>query len=244
MVALLGLSLRRPVLMAVSFSLMSDEARAKRRYDASGRRAQAEATRARVVEAAGRVFLERGYAGATIPAIAAEAGVALQTVYRAAPGKAGLLAAAVEAAVAGGVERSRRPVESRPAIRSIIDEADPRRQLALYAHTQPGIWARVGPLLRVLEAAAASEPELRRLQQEQDAQRHAGLSRFTRLLDERGALRAGLSPERAADVIVTLGSHGTYQSLVVTHGWTDEEYEAWLADALQHGLLAAPTESR
>jgi AcrR family transcriptional regulator len=223
---------------------MSEEARAKRRYDASGRRLRAEATRARVVDAASRVFLARGYAGATIPAIAAEAGVALQTVYRAAPGKAGLLAAAVDAAVAGGVERSQRPVESRPAIRAIIDEPDPRRQLALYAHTQPGIWARVGPLLRVLEAAAASEPDLRRLQQEQDAQRHAGLTRFTRLLHERGALRAELTPQRAADLIVTLGSHATYRSLVITRGWTDEQYEAWLADTLQHCLLTQPIRSR
>ena len=69
---------------------MSEEARPKRRYDTTGRRVRAEATRDRVVEAASRVFLARGYTGATIPAIAAEAGVALQTVYRAAPGKAGL----------------------------------------------------------------------------------------------------------------------------------------------------------
>jgi AcrR family transcriptional regulator len=217
---------------------MSEKARPKRRYDASGRRLRAEGTRTRVVDAASRVFLAHGYAGATIPAIAAEAGVALQTVYRAAPGKAGLLAAAVEAAVAGGVERAQRPVEGRPAIRAIIEEPDPRRQLALYARTQPGIWSRVGPLLRVLDAAASSEPDLRRLQQEQDAQRHAGLTRFTRLLHERGALRAELTPERAADLLVTLGSHATYQSLVISSGWSDEQYEAWLADTLQHCLLA------
>jgi len=217
---------------------MSEEARPKRRYDATGRRRQAEVTRARVVEAASRVFLTHGYSGATIPLIAAEAGVALQTVYRAAPGKAGLLAAAVQAAVAGGSDRSQRPVESRPAIRAINDEPDPGRQLALYAHTQPGIWARVGPLLRVLEAAAASEPELRRLQQEQDAQRHAGLTRFAGRLHEQGALRAGLTPQRAADLIVTLGSHATYQSLVINHGWTNQQYEAWLTEALQHSLLS------
>ncbi|MGH8823140.1 MAG: TetR/AcrR family transcriptional regulator, partial [Jiangellaceae bacterium] len=160
-----------------------------------------------------------------------------QTVYRAAPGKAGLLEAAVIAAVAGGVERSEVPVEQRPAIRAIIEEADPYRQLALYAHTQPGIWSRVGPLLRVLEAAAGSEPDLRRLQQEQDAQRLAGLTRFARSLQERSALRDGLTPEHAADIIVTLGSRATYDSLVATRGWADDQYEAWLADALQHSLL-------
>jgi AcrR family transcriptional regulator len=190
-----------------------------------------------VVDAATRVFLEQGYAGATIPAIAAEAGVALQTVYRAAPGKAGLLAAAVNAAVAGGSERAATPVDDRPAIRAIIDEPDASQQLRQYAHTQPGIWSRVGPLLRVLEAAAASEPELRQLQRDQDAQRHAGLTRFARLLEERGALRDDLTPERAADLIITLAAFATYDSLVATRGWTPDEYETWLAEAMQSSLL-------
>jgi len=216
---------------------MSENARPKRRYDDTGRRRQADATRERVIAAAAQAFLEHGYAAATVPAIAAEAGVALRTLYRAAPGKAGLLAAAVRAAVAGGVAREEVPVDDRPAIRAIIDEPDPRRQLALYAHTQPGIWARVGPLLRVLDAAADSEPELRQLQREEDSQRHDGLIRFARLLHERGGLRDDLTPERAADIIVTLGSFATFDSLVTTHGWTHDQYETWLADTLQHSLL-------
>jgi AcrR family transcriptional regulator len=216
---------------------MSENARPKRRYDGSGRRRQAEATRAKVVAAATRVFLRHGYAGATIPAIAAEAGVALQTVYRAAPGKAGLLAAAVSAAVAGGFERSLTPVEERPAIRAVIAEKDPRRKLALYAHTQPGIWSRVGPLLRVLDIAAASEPDLRRVQEEQDAPRRAGLTQLARSLQDRGVLREGLTPEQAADIIVALGSQATYDSLVIKSGWTNDQYEAWLTDTLQHSLL-------
>ena len=106
------------------------------------------------MEAAARLFVERGYAGTTIPAIAAEADVAVETVYRSASGKAGLLADAVRAAVAGGSDRAEVPVTERPAIRRIAEEQDPVRQLELYAATQPGIWSRVGPLLRVLDAAA------------------------------------------------------------------------------------------
>jgi AcrR family transcriptional regulator len=216
---------------------MSGKATSKRRYDNTGRREHAQATRAAVVDAATRVFLEHGYVGATVPAIAAEAGVSLQTVYRAAPGKAGLLAAAVRAAVAGGSGRAEVPVDDRPAIRAIIEEPDPAEQLRLYAHTQPGIWARVGPLLRVLEAAAASEPDLRRLQLEEDAERHAGLTRFALLLAERGALRAELTPAQAADIIATLCSLATYDSLVTRHGWPRDRYETWLTDLLRHSLL-------
>jgi hypothetical protein len=51
------------------------------------------------------------------------------------------------------------------------------------------------------------------------------LSRFARLLQQRGALREHLTPERAADIIVTLGSFATYDSLVATRGWTHDQYE-------------------
>ena len=183
------------------------------------------------------VFLDKGYAGATIPAIAAEAGVALQTVYRAAPGKAGLLEAAVRAAVAGGVARAAVEVEERPAIRAVIDETDPARQLELYAATQPGIWARVGPLLRVLEAAAASEPELERLRRAEGELRRTGLGRFMALLVERRALKPGLSAERAADVIWTLCSQANHDQLVLDRGWSTEDYRVWLADTLKAALL-------
>ena len=183
---------------------MSEPARPKRRYDASRRREQAIQTRARIIDAAGRVFLERGYAGATIPTIAAEAGVAVETVYRSASGKAGLLAAAVQAALAGGAERAERPVEQRVGIRRVIDETDPRRQLAAYAATQPEVWSRVGPLLRVLDAAATTDDVLIELRERHAQQRLVGLRRFADLLAHTNALRPGLTAERAADMIWTI----------------------------------------
>lgn len=80
-----------------------------------------------MVEAAATVFPAHGYAGATISQIAAEAGVAVETVYRSAAGKAGLLEAAVVSALAGGVQRAGVPVEERPAIPAVIEESGSRR---------------------------------------------------------------------------------------------------------------------
>lgn len=217
---------------------MSEKARPKRKYDATSRRAQAGRTREQVIDAATRLFLEHGYAGATIPGIAAEAGVALRTVYRAAPGKAALLDAAVQAALAGGVERAQVPVEQRPAIGALIDEPDPRRQLELYARTQPGVWRRVGPLLRVLDAAAASEPELERLRETHAAARRAGLGRFAALLESRGALKPCLTADRAADIIWTVCAQANFDALVGSCGWSEAEYEQWVAETLQAALLA------
>lgn len=216
---------------------MVESARPKRRYHSPRRKAQSEQTRVKVVEAAHRVFLERGYVGATIPQIAAQAGVAVETVYRAAEGKAGLLQAAVQAALAGGVERADVPVVQRPGIRRVIEETDPRRQLALYAGTQPGVWSRVAPLLRVLEAAAPGDPKLRALRDQHAQQRLAGLRDFAALLAERGALRRGLSAEQAADIIWTVCAQANYDALVTSRGWSHDEYRDWLADTLAHALL-------
>ena len=218
---------------------MVERASHKRRYDATGRRREATHTRTRVIEAAARAFLASGYAGATIPRIAADAGVSVETVYRAAAGKAGLLEAAVRAALAGGVERADVEVEERPAIRAVIVETDPRRQLAAYAATQPGIWSRVGPLLRVLDAAAASDEALQALRDQQAEFRLNGLRRFAALLAERGALRPGLTVDRAADIIWTVCAQANYESLVRARGWSHDEYRDWLTDTLAAHLLPA-----
>ncbi|MHA6782346.1 TetR/AcrR family transcriptional regulator [Pseudonocardia saturnea] len=209
-----------------------------RRYDSSRRREQSARTRVRIVEAAAQAFLEHGYTGATIPMIAASAGVAVETVYRSAAGKAGLLAAAVQAALAGGAQRAETPVDERPGVRRVIEAADGRGRLHAYAATQPGVWGRVGPLLRVLDTAAAGDPALRALQEEHAAQRLAGMRRFAGLLAERGELRADLTVERAADVLWTLCAQATHDSLVVARGWSAQEYRDWLGDMLAAALLA------
>jgi AcrR family transcriptional regulator len=216
---------------------MSENARPRRRYDAPRRRERAAGTRRRIIDAATRLFLERGYVGTTIPAVAVEAGVAVETVYRSAGGKAELLAAAVQAALAGGAERAELPVEKRPGIRRVIEEPDPRRQLRAYAATQPGVWGRSGRLLSVLEAACGHDPALVALQDRLTAQRLDGLRRFAQLLHDRGALRSGLPADRAADLLWTICAQANYDSLVTRRGWTADEYQAWLGDTLISSLL-------
>jgi AcrR family transcriptional regulator len=218
---------------------MSENTRPRRRYDTRLRREQAAHTRARILEAAHRVFLERGYAGATIPRIASEAGVAVETIYRAAPGKPGLLAAVVETALAGGMDNAELPVEQRPGIRRVIEEEDPVRKLQLYAATQPGVYGRAGALLRVLDEAATSIPELARLRGRYAARRLEGMRQLATQLAEQGTLRAELSLQDAADILVTVCSRANYDSLVTERGWGPEDYRDWVADTLVRTLLGS-----
>ena len=60
---------------------MAKQKSTKREYDSSRRQAQAQETRRHILEAARKLFMERGYAGATAEAIASEAGVSAQTIY-------------------------------------------------------------------------------------------------------------------------------------------------------------------
>ena len=216
---------------------MTDDVKPRRRYRSTRRADQAAQTRRDIVTAAGLLFRDRGYAGVAMPVIAKEAGVGVETIYRAFGSKAGLFKAAIDAAVAGGTSRAERPVEDRPAIRALIEEPDPRRQVERYAATQPGIHRRSGPLLRALSGAAATDPELRALWDEIESARLTGQGRFVGMLAERGALRPGLSLEDARDGLWTLCSLAVYDMLVETRGWSAERYQSWLTQSLMSLLL-------
>jgi len=216
---------------------MSEVVKAPRRYDSRRRREQAEETRRNIVAAAGKLFRQRGYAGTSMALIAAEAGVVVETVYRAFTSKAGLFRMVMEAVLAGGATRADVPVVERPAIRAVIDEPDPRRQIALYVATQPGIHRRAGPLLRALRDGMATNPELEAVWDEMEAWRLEGQGRFVTMLAEGGALRRGLAVEDGRDIVWTLCSLAVYDLLVVERGWSSERYQEWLTAALTCELL-------
>jgi AcrR family transcriptional regulator len=216
---------------------MSEDVKTHRRYESRRRQEQAARTRSDILAAAGTLFRERGYAATSMPLIASEAGVVVETIYRAFGSKAGLFRAVMEAVLAGGVSRAEVPVEERRAIRAVIDEPDPRRQIELYVATQPGIHRRAGPLLRALLGAVATDPELKGLWDEMEAWRLEGQGRFVGRLADRDSLRAGLPFEKARDVVWTLCSLAVYDLLVIARGWTSEQYQEWLTSALIQDLL-------
>ena len=216
---------------------MSEEVKPRRAYRSTRRAERAAQTRREIVATAGVLFRERGYAGVSMPVIAGEAGVAVETIYRAFESKAGLFKAVIEAAVAGGTGRAETPVLERPAIRAINEEPDPRRQVALYAATQPGIHRRSGPLMRALAGGAGSDREMRRLWIEIEQQRRMGQGGFVAMLAGRGVLRADLTAEEGRDALWALTSHHVHEMLVGTCGWTVEQYQTWLTKALQDLLL-------
>ena len=100
-------------------------------YRSALRAAQARQTRLRILDAASGLFAERGYVAATMDAIAAAAGVAVDTVYAAFGAKRGLLSALIDQGVIGPDATG--PVLEQEAPQAVFRERDARRQVAMFA---------------------------------------------------------------------------------------------------------------
>ncbi|GII33939.1 TetR/AcrR family transcriptional regulator [Planotetraspora mira] len=218
------------------------EQKPKRRYVSEIRRENAEATRLRIAEAARALMLEHGYAATKMADVARAAGVVVQTLYTSCPGgKPGLAKLVWDVTLAGDAQAV--PQSARPQVQAIIAEPDPVRKLLAFAEMALAIYQRVGPVHRVLRAAAATDVGLARLLSDTEEQRLTGSHGPAEHLAAVGALRTGLSVERAADQIYALTSIELFERLTEFCGWTVRDCQDWLARTLSETLLG-PTDSR
>jgi AcrR family transcriptional regulator len=217
---------------------MAEAVNPTRRYDSPRRREQAAGTRREILEAAQRLFERQGYAATTIAAIAAEAGVALKTVYVAFETKSGVLRALWHLLLRGDQEEA--PVGEREWYRELLVEPDPEQQLRLMARQSRIVKLRIGAVLEVIRTAAPSDPDIAALWERIQTDFHALQRGLVESLAAKRALRPSLDVDRATDILWTLNSPELWQLLVVGRGWTPDEYEQWCADAACSQLLYVP----
>jgi AcrR family transcriptional regulator len=210
----------------------------KRGYASRLRRENAEATRKRIIAAAAELMVGQGYANTTMVAVAERAGVAVQTLYTSCPGgKPGLAKMVYDTALAGDTQAV--PQSSRPGVQAILDEPDVVGKLARYSAMATSIQQRIRSVHRVLHAAAASAHDhgLVALMSDIERERLVGSRGPAMHLQSIGALRPGLSAERAAQQIYALTSFEVFERLVTVCGWSAGEYEDWLTRLLVSTLL-------
>jgi AcrR family transcriptional regulator len=215
---------------------MPEPVKAKRPYNSTRRQAQAAATRRDILDAAQRLFAERGYAATTMDAIAAEAAVALKTVYVAFDTKSGLLRALWNHLLRDG--RDEVPVAQQPWYRGVLEEPDPARQVQMAAENSRVVKLRIGAILEVIRSAAPTEPDISALWDRIQSEFHANQRVIVESLDEKGALVPGLDVDHATDILWTLNHPNVWQLLVEERGWSPERYERWCADTACSQLLA------
>ena len=196
---------------------------------------KARATRRRIIDAAGQLFLTHGYAATMLDQVAERAGVAVQTVYFHYGNKRTLLKEALDVAAVGDDEPV--PLLDRPWLEELRNETDPTRMIALWVANGRSILQRIGPIMQVVRDAAGTDPDLAAqwaINQQQTLSAHRTLAQ---LLADRDLLKPGMSLDDARDIIFTLNSIEVYWLLTSTCGWSLPHWEEWTVSTLAAALL-------
>jgi len=221
---------------------MAERVKPKRQYESPRRREQAAATRLEILEAAQSLFERDGYAATTMAAVAAEARVALKTVYIGFETKSGVLRALWNLRLRGNREDV--PVAAQHWYRAVLEERDPERQLRVNAHNSARGKVRIGGLLEVIRSAAPIDPDIAALWSRIQTEYRDNQRAIVESINDKAALKQSLDVERAADILWTINHPNTWQLLVRQRGWTTDQYEQWSADAACAQLLEPQRRAR
>lgn len=211
----------------------------KRPYQSARREQQARQTRHAILAAAAKLFVTPGYAATPLTAIAAEAGVAVQTLYAAFGSKRQLLSALVDVTIAGDDEPIALP--DREFVAAIRAEPTARAKLARYARHLAGVQARQADVLIALSGAATADPDAAEIWRKNLDDRRRGMLGLAADLAATGEIRPGLDRDRVADVLWLAMDVRNYDWLVRQRRWSPEQYQRWYADTVAGALLRDPS---
>jgi TetR/AcrR family transcriptional regulator, regulator of autoinduction and epiphytic fitness len=195
----------------------------------SYRQLQAQATRELIASSARLLFARDGYGATTIEAIAAKAGVAVQTVYASFGSKKAILASIRQA----WLRESRVSELSDRALR----EPDAARRLEIAADWTRRQWEGGIDVIFIYQGAATSSPEMAAERRAVLDGRKRAVAKFMQEFARVAALAPGMDFRRATDVFWALTMPGLYGELVLERGWSPARYQQWLADTLKQQLL-------
>lgn len=207
----------------------------RRRYRSPLRDRRAAETRDGLLAAAHRLFVTNGWFATGMRDVAAEAGVATETVYAYFSSKRRLLQAVVDIAVVG--DDHPEPVAERPEF-AAIGRGRHADRTAAAARLLTGIHGRTAPFAKVIREAAANDDEIAdELRATRERQR-SDVAAAAELIMGRAATLA----ER--DGLWALTSPEIFLLLVEESGWTAEQYEAWMAKTLERVVPRSSSEAR
>jgi AcrR family transcriptional regulator len=190
-------------------------------------------TEQRILTAASELFVADGYAGTTMAAIAARAGVAVQSLYLRFGGKLDILAAALDAAIVG--DAAPVPLLEREWFAQFRDVDDGPHALRLFLDEMERLMTRTYPLYEVLLRIG---DEARELLVSNKAQRHEGLQAVADVLAGKPGFTAKPAAYPAADILYGLVSEENYGLLVAERGWSPAAWREWVTEVLERALFA------
>ena len=208
----------------------------KRPYHAPQRAAAAARTREAIMAAAKDVFERLGWSGATMVAVADQAGVSVKTVEAHYHTKAELLKQAIDYAIAGDVRPI--PVLRRESVAAIQDAPDAPTMLNLHAHHHArAISQRAAPILWVAEQAAPTHPDIARIWAQNNSNRRTGARWAAATLLSKPGVPPHISQRYAEEVFWIAIDPATYRSLTLGRGLSPSSYETWIRNFYERMLL-------
>lgn len=184
-----------------------------------------------MMKSASSVFSAQGYAKSTMDAIAADAGVAVQTLYFTFGTKAELLQAAYDFAVLG-------PDSVPPHLtewwRAAEAEPDLHKAVQIIVAGTLDVFARAAPLVW----AVHSDPDAQPAYRFNEDLRASGYLTLIELLAKKAPLRPPLDVLHARDILLALLSPATYIMLTAEAGWSAVEYADWVGAAIARELFS------
>ncbi len=208
----------------------ADRRSARRTYQSPLREERAAATRARIVAAARELFAGQGFDGTTVAMIAKHAKVATPTVFTTFGSKAAIVGAMI-AGLEAEADRDRWGERIRA-------EPDPRRKLGLYATFLRNLYAN-GRDMWAAAINASSDPAVVELKSHGEREAREWLAPIIASLDEAGRLAPHLTRDDAVERAWMLSALELYFRGTTGLGWTDDQYESWLAEVLGQQLIRA-----
>jgi AcrR family transcriptional regulator len=205
-----------------------------RAYSSPLRAEQAQATRRRILDAARAHFLDGGWTQTTVKVIAAAAAVSPATVYGVFGSKRAVLLVLINEALASALSDPDHP-DAWPEILRHLDQSERARRLAA---PMSAALQRVAPFERVVREGGGTDEEIAGLARDLLDWRRATVDRVVDVLAGEDGLRPGVSHEEAADLIFALAGPEVHHLLVEIRGWSQERFEAYIADLL--GRLIGP----
>jgi AcrR family transcriptional regulator len=191
------------------------------------REQRAAETRAIVLEAATTLFAERGWAATGMRDIAAQAGVAVQTVYASFASKSDVLLAAIDVGVVGDTRPVRLSDRSEFAALALGSVAE---RVAVAARMLTGINQRTWGLRRALGEGAGGDPALEAKRGELQSRRRDNIRQGLELV-------TGTQVEQdVVDAVWVVTDVDAFDLVTRIGGRSVEDYERWLAATI-HGLL-------
>lgn len=187
-------------------------------------------TERRIIAAATRLFLAKGYAGTSLAAVADEAGVGARTVYVRFDTKANLFKRVVDVAAAG--DTAPVAVLDRDWAGPALTAPTAGERITAWAAVSRQIVERVGGLV-VAAQRAAEDPAIAAEIAQWREQTRTAQRRFWTAMHADGLLPAGVDLAWLTDTSAVLAGPDAYVLVAQMYGWDLDAYQAWVETTLR-----------